>query len=61
MLKTNAAMVHHERVKFLLYLSKAGLRVSKGRELIFDEVMRLHGHFTAEGLAKHCLEKKLKV
>lgn len=61
MLKTNAQMIHGEHTKFLLYLAKAGLRVSKGRELIFDEVMRWHGHITAEELSKRCLEKKLKV
>ena len=54
-------MIRHERVKFLDYLTKAGLRVSKGRELIFGEAMRSHGHFTAEELAKQCLEKKLNV
>ena len=54
-------MVHHERSKFLRHLVKAGRRVSHGREVIFNEVMRTHGHFTAEQLSRECLEKKLKV
>ena len=61
MVKINKQTVHHERVKFLHHLVAAGLRVSKGREVIFDEVMRSHGHFTAEELTKKCLEKELKV
>jgi Fur family ferric uptake transcriptional regulator len=61
MVKTNAQMIQDERAKFLGYLVKAGLRISQGRELIFDQVMKLHGHFTAEELTKECLEKKLKV
>ena len=35
-------VIHNEREKFLRYLTKAGRRVSNGRELIFDEVMRSH-------------------
>ncbi len=54
-------MIDEERAKFLRYLTKAGRRVSHGREIVFDQVMRAHGHFTAEELARGCLEKKLKV
>jgi Fur family transcriptional regulator, ferric uptake regulator len=61
MSRINKEMIRNERAKFLRHLAKAGLRVSKGREVIFDEVMRSHGHFTAEELAKECLQKKLKV
>ncbi len=50
-------MINDEHAKFLLYLSQTGLRPSKGRELVFDKVMRWHGHFTAEELARECLEK----
>jgi len=60
MLKTDQQMIHHERVKFLRHLDEAGLRLSRGRELIFNEVMNLHGHFTAEELTKECLQKKIK-
>ena len=61
MVKTKAEMAYIERAKFLLYLTKAGLRVSKAREVVFDEVMNLHGHFTAEQLTKDCLNKRLNV
>jgi len=61
MAKLTAQIIDDERSKFLEYLNKAGRRASRGRELIFDQVMRSHGHFTAEELAKHCLQKKLKV
>ena len=54
-------MIHQEHAKFLLYLTKAGLKPSKGREIIFDQVMQSHGHFTAEELVKECLKKRLKV
>jgi len=59
--KVNTQIILDERAKFLQYLSQAGLRVSQGRELVFSEVMRTHGHFTAEELAKVCAEKKLNV
>jgi len=61
MLKTKTQVIHDEREKFLSHLTKAGRRMSRGREVIFDEVVCTHGHFTAEGLAKECLQKKLKV
>ena len=54
-------MIHNERTKFLGYLAKVGRSVSQGREVIFDQVMRTHGHFTAEELAKECSQKKLHV
>lgn len=61
MLKVDAHIVDHERARFLCHLAKSGQRVSKGREVIFDQVMQSHGHFTAEALTKECLQKKLKV
>ena len=51
-------MVQDERARFLSHLVNAGLRVSKARKVIFDEVMRKHGHFTAEELTKECLKKR---
>ena len=57
----DAEIIHRERNRFLQHLTQAGRRASRGREIIFDEVMRSHGHFTAEELAKECSQKKLKV
>ena len=54
-------MIHDERAKFLRHLTKAGRRMSKSREVIFDEVMRVHRHFSTEMLIKGCLQKNLKV
>jgi Fe2+ or Zn2+ uptake regulation protein len=50
--------ISQERQKFERYLKDAGLKVSKGRDAVFTEVMHSHGHFTAEELAKTCLGKK---
>lgn len=61
MLMTNTQMIHNERTKFLRHLAKAGRRPSRSRRVIFDKVMKLHGHFTAEELSKECLQKDLKV
>ncbi|MDE1920156.1 MAG: transcriptional repressor [Candidatus Omnitrophica bacterium] len=61
MSKADSKTVTDERLKFLRHLSKSGRRTSQGREIIFNEVMRSHGHFTAEELAKECLHKRLKV
>lgn len=47
-----------ERQKFEDYLKKSGLKLSQGRETVFSEVMRTHGHFTAEELARTCAKKK---
>ena len=61
MIKTNEPTIKKERFKFLHFLAKANLRVSHGRKLIFEQVMRSHGHFTAEELTRKCADKKLKV
>ena len=61
MSKVNIQIIDNERAKFRGHLAKAGLRASHGREVIFNEVMRLHGHFTAEQLAKDCINKNLNV
>ncbi len=61
MVKTNIQMIHQERNKFFCHLAKTGRRQSRSREVIFDKVMDLHGHFTAEELSKECLAKDLKV
>src|SRR3989338_4171237 len=46
-----------EQEKFENYLSEAGLQMSHGRRTVFNEVINIHGHFTAEELAKVCLRK----
>jgi Fur family ferric uptake transcriptional regulator len=61
MSRVNVKIIDNERTKFLGHLAQSGLRASHGREVIFNEVMGLHGHFTAEELAKECSAKKLKV
>jgi len=61
MSKSNIHTIDFERARFLEHLQKTGLRLSQGRGVIFDEVMKLHGHFTAEELTKVCLDRKLKV
>jgi len=50
--------VNQEREKFETHLDKAGLRLSGGRKLVFEEAMRTHGHFTAEELARACSRGK---
>jgi Fur family ferric uptake transcriptional regulator len=49
--------VSEERQKFEAHLDREGLKISGGRKAVFDEVMRRHGHFTAEELAKTCARK----
>ncbi|MBP6343880.1 MAG: transcriptional repressor [Candidatus Omnitrophica bacterium] len=53
--------VTEERLKFEQYLKDAGLNLSKGRQAVFSEVMRTHGHFTAEELARTCSGHKPSV
>jgi Fur family ferric uptake transcriptional regulator len=61
MRKIDAKVIHNELARFQVYLTRAGLRLSQGRELVFSEVMATHGHFTAEELAKVCSGNKLNV
>jgi Fur family ferric uptake transcriptional regulator len=56
----NAAILK-EQSKLEQYLLKKGLRVSRGRLGVFKEVMRAHGHFSAEEIAKTCEHHKPKV
>ena len=50
-----------EKEKFIDYLSKAGLKLSSGREMVFHEVMNAHGHFAPEELVKRCRGNHRKV
>jgi Fur family ferric uptake transcriptional regulator len=61
MAKMDSELIQNERARFLEHLAQAGLRVSQGREMVFAQVMATHGHFTAEELAKICVQKKLDV
>ena len=53
--------IKSEQEKFDRYLEKSGLRLSSGRQSVFDEVMQTHGHFAAEELVKQCKDRKRKV
>jgi len=50
-----------EREKFKEYLTKAGLKLTNGRAIVFEEVMDAHGHFAPEELAKQCKCNNRKV
>ena len=50
-----------EKEKFNAYLRKTGVRLSSGRQIVFDEVMQAHGHFAAEELVKQCKQNRRKV
>lgn len=52
------AGILEEEDRFIRYLDKAGLRLSRGRQGVFKEVMQAHGHFTAEEMAKICARRK---
>ena len=48
--------LNKEREKFSDYLDRTGLKLSRAREVVFDEAMKAHGHFAAEELIKQCKE-----
>jgi Fur family ferric uptake transcriptional regulator len=50
--------IDRERQKYEDYLKREGLRFSRGRQLVFRKVIETHGHFSAEELAKLCLNLK---
>lgn len=54
-------MIQREKEKYALYLDKGGLKLTEGRRIIFEEVMRAHGHFAAEELLKQCRRNRRKV
>lgn len=59
--RISTPIIHEQRAEFLRHLTKAGRKMSKSREVIFDEVMRAHKHFSTEWLVKKCLQKNLNV
>jgi Fur family ferric uptake transcriptional regulator len=54
MKSSELAALDKEKEKFKIYLIQAGLKLSRARKSVFEEVIRIHGHFTAEELAKSC-------
>ena len=55
--KENSSYLLKEKERLKNYLSRAGLEITSGREGVFNEVMALHGHFTAQDLVKVCKRK----
>ena len=53
--------IFKEKEKFIAYLDKAGLRLTRGRGIVFQETMHSHGHFAAEELVKQCKNNKINV
>ncbi|MCA9399084.1 MAG: transcriptional repressor, partial [Candidatus Omnitrophica bacterium] len=53
--------IKSERLKFEHHLKEKGLRLTTGRQIVFDEVMHAHGHFAPEELVKQCQQNKRKV
>jgi Fur family ferric uptake transcriptional regulator len=48
------SVVERELKKYEEYLKREGLRLSRGRQVVFQQVIKTHGHFTAEEMAKTC-------
>ena len=53
--------IEEEKMKYESYLKERGLRLSKGRICVFEEVMEAHGHFAPEELVKQCVRHKRNV
>jgi len=53
--------ISEEQAKYCSYLEKNGLRITKGREKVFEQVMNAHGHFAPEEILKHCQECNINV
>lgn len=51
-------VIQKELKKYEDYLNKEGLRFSRGRQAVFHQVIKKHGHFTAEEMAKICVQLK---
>ncbi len=50
--------IDQEKQKYHSYLTREGLRFSRGREAVFYQAIDTHGHFTAEEMAKACVQLK---
>lgn len=51
-------LIEQERHKYEDYLNSRDLRFSRGRQQVFHLVIKTHGHFTAEEMAKACKVSK---
>ncbi len=51
-------VIQKELQKYEDYLKRRSLRLSQGRQVVFNQVMDKHGHFTAEEMAKVCSKIK---
>jgi len=56
-----AQSIGKEKERFITHLNKVGLKLTLGRQLVFDEVMSAHGHFAPEELVKKCRHHKRRV
>lgn len=54
-------MILQEKKKYEEYLKNNGLQLTRGRQVVFDEVMQAHGHFAPEELLKQCRHKGRRV
>ena len=52
------SVIKEEQQKLDRYLQKNGLKISRGRKIVFEEVLQAHGHFAAEDLNKICQKNK---
>ena len=53
--------IQEEQKKYETYLQGRGLRLTKGRQEVFEEVMGAHGHFAAEELVRQCGDNRRRV
>ncbi len=60
-MKTLAKQIEREKNKFEQYLKGCGLKLTNGREIVFNEVIHAHGHVAPEELIKQCKQNKRKV
>ena len=51
---TMKEILQKELSKYESYLKAEGLRFSRGRQIVFHQALKKHGHFTAEEMAKIC-------
>ena len=58
-MRANPDVLQKERSKIENHLKRSGLKFSRGREIVFQEVLNAHGHFTAEELTKFCRKRKV--